>query len=197
MDNQDSSEEMEQNGVEEIKKLLRLNRSSADDQLAAFREELDSRQESFERFKTLTEGAVDSGVRLAAEAESKAGELEEIIVELIGGFTEILTNFAHKQSNFTHKLSMDLIREKQANLGLNALTILNTQAVMIMSYYGNEEFSGLRQRYLKVGSEIQSLIIQVRTAEDEDVPQVADRLSQAVTKVFNLIIESSQRTSLP
>ena len=80
MDNQDSSEEMEQNWAEEIKRLLRLNRSSADDQLAAFREELDSTQESLERFKTLTEGAVDSGVRLAAEAESKAGELEEIIV---------------------------------------------------------------------------------------------------------------------
>ena len=68
---------------------------------------------------------------------------------------------------------------------------------MIMSHYGNEEFSGLRQRYLKVGSEIQSLIIQARTAEDEDVPQVADRLSQAVTKILNLIIESGQRTSLP
>ena len=189
MYSQDSSEDMQPDWVGEIESLLRLNRASADEQLAAFREELESRQKTLDLFRTQTEGAVDSGVRLAVEAESKAIELEEAFEALIG--------LADRLTNVVHTLSVDMRRERQTAFGLNLMSTLNTWAIMTMTQFGMERFSAYYERYVALCGEIRRQLIQCIDAEGTAFEQTREQMLQSASNVVALITDSSQLKSLP
>ena len=189
MDNQDGNEEMERSGIDEVRRLLKLNRGSTDEQLAAFREELDSAQKSLKHFKTLTEGAVDSGVRLAAEAESKATGLEETVAAL--------TKSASSLSNIVGFLTEEVGRQNQRNFGLFLLSALDTWAINTMSHCGTEEFSKFQEQYFALGTEIRSLIIQCFTAKGETIGQIENQFTRCADSLAGLITEPTQLRSLP
>ena len=163
------------NPYEQIKRIIAMSQASVHDQLAAFREELNSATVDIGQFKEQTEGAVDANFRLTAEVENNLSAIGDLLA----------------------RIENDTKRQKYCTMGVTALTTLNTWAVMTISYSGLDEFMHLRQRYFDIAMRIHGLITEFAICDAQDLPNIAGQFSEALTDVNNLFGETPTPPSLP
>ncbi|MCY3544625.1 MAG: hypothetical protein OXH22_11390 [Chloroflexi bacterium] len=159
---------------EQIKRIIAMSQASVHDQLAAFREELNSATVDIGQFKTQTEGAVDASFRLTAEVENN-------LAAISGSLTRI---------------ENDTKRQKYYTIGITALTTLNTWAIMTISYSGLDEFTNLRQRYFNIAMRMHGLITEFATCDAQDLPNIAGQFAEALTDLNYLIGKTPTPPSL-